>query len=551
MNMDTIISQGRIVDGTGNQSFVGDIGLVAGKIAAIAPKLEAEASRFIDASGLVVSPGFIDTHSHCDSTALVWPHLPNLVTQGTTTATCGNCGFSASPDASTWIDHTSRSFLALAAFWTNAYPSDGSWQWKTHREYVAAVNDRGTAVDLVPYIGHGTLRWQVGARDPVPATPEQLERMKALLRGALEDGAFGATAGLSYEPNRHASYDELVALARVCGENGRLYQLHPPYAGNAAGGRYAVSLARDAGVKMCIAHYQAMPRFWGEESEMLPVIDQARGEGLDVSFNVMPDNRFVFDVNGYRGIFFWIANAHGGRQWTVDEFSRGLADPDFRRALVELVKPLADLPYDIFPDFIELIPTAELARTGNPDLDGRVIGDVARELGVDPEEFGYDLIFGQTDLVPEGEAPVLVAPCAGSQEYLDEASSHEFGMPCTDLTPNELVDGGKSSPFLVGYNCMPQYLRDCRRRGVRLEEVVRHMTSLPASALNLSDRGILREGLKADVVIFDDGRFSPQATYEDVLAPASGLEWVFVGGEPVLEEGTQNGELPGRMISAA
>lgn len=549
MDVDTIIRKGRIVDGTGNPCFVGDVAMAGGKIAAVASTIQATAARVIDATGLVVSPGFVDTHTHCDTTALVWPQQRNHVTQGTTTATSGQCGMSAGPDSHTFFDYiTTVCAYGTSLFWSNALPLEESWTCQ--REYAAAVNRGGTAIDIAPYVGHGTLRWQVGARGPQPASQAQLDEMKRLLRWALEDGAVGATAGLSYDPNRYASYEEVLALARICGEYGRVYQIHAPYCANAAAARYSVRLARDARVKLSIAHYQALPSYWHEAEEMLSIVGQAREEGLDVTFNVMQDPHLVYDADGWKQIFLWVANTYGGCSWTAEGFTRDVVDPEFRRGLAGLMKQHIGKVADILPEYLELLPTAKLARTGTPELEGRTITDLARELKVDPEEFTYALICGQSGLVSLGRSPILSLSFAGNDDYIGEATLHDAGMPSTDVTPNESAPGlAEMTPWPVGYNTMPKFFRESRSRGAALEETVRHMTSLPASTMNLFDRGILREGLRGDVAIFDEAEFSPQATYENLTAPAAGVEWVFVAGTPIVEHGAQNGNMPGRMIS--
>ena len=549
MDVDTLIRDGRIVDGTGNPSFLGDIALAAGKIAAVAPRIQADAARVIDAAGLVVSPGFVDTHTHCDTTAFVWPEQRNLATQGTTTATSGQCGISAGPDSRTFFEYlTTICPYGATVFWNNVLPVEEHWE--SQREYAAAVNRRGTAIDIAPSIGHGTLRLHVGARGPEPASPAQLEEMKTLLRAALEEGAVGATAGMSYDPNRFASYEEVLALAAICAEYGRAYQFHAPYCANADAARYSVRLARDSKVRLSIAHFQAPPKYRHEAEEMLAIVSQARNEGVDITFNVMQDSHMVYSAKGWKSIFLWVANTYGGRSWTAEGFDRDVTDPEFRRGLAGLMKRNIGQVADILPGYLEWLPSARLVRTGTDTLEGWAIGALAKERGAEPEEFTYSLICGQSGLVPEGQDPILSLSFAGTEEFIGEATLHEAGMPSTDLNANESVPGlAEMTPWPGAYNTMPKFFRESRRRGTGLEETVRHMTSLPASSANLFDRGILREGLKADLAIFDDADFAPLASYENLTAPAAGVKWVFVTGTPIIEEGVQNGNLPGRMIS--
>ncbi len=549
MDADVLIRNGKIVDGTGNPAFVGDVAFARGKIAAVGPRLEVEASRIVDATGLVVSPGFVDPHTHCDVTAFVWPEQRNLATQGTTTATSGQCGISAAPDSRTFWEYI-RTICPYSAtvFWGNVIPEDR--QWESQAEYAAAVNRTGVAIDIVPSIGHGNLRLSVGARGPEPATPEQLEEMKRLLRQGLDDGAAGATAGMSYDPNRYASYEEVLALARICAEYGRVYQFHAPYCANAEAARYSVRLVRDSGVRLSIAHFQAPPQFADEAEAMLAIVEQARAEGVDISFNVMQDPHMVYSAAGWKSIFQWIANTYGGQTWTPEGFERDSADPAFRRRLARIVKEHIGQAADILPGYVRWLPKATLLRTGSADIDGWTVADLAREHGADPEEFAFDVICGRSGLVPEGQDPILSLEFAGTEAFIEEATLHEAGMPCTDLNTNESLPGlADMTPWPGAYNTMPAFFRASLRRGAGTEETVRHMTSLPAASMNLFDRGILRPGLKADVVVFDEAAFAPRATYEDLTAPAAGLSWSFVSGVPIVEQGLQNGESPGRMVS--
>lgn len=549
MDCDVLIRNGKIVDGTGNPAFVGDVALSGARIAAIGKNLEAGAARVVDATGLVVGPGFIDPHTHCDVTAFVWPEQRNLATQGTTTATSGQCGISAAPDSRTFWEYIQTICpYSATVFWGNVIPTEEHWE--SQAEYAAAVNRGGAAIDIVPSIGHGNLRLRVGARGPRPATPDQLEEMKRLLRAGLEDGAAGATAGMSYDPNRYASYEEVLALARICADYGRVYQFHAPYCANADAARYSVRLARDSGVRLSIAHFQAPPKWWDEAEEMLAIVEQARAEGVDISFNVMQDPRMVYSAAGWRSIFFWIAGTYGGRSWTPESFARDVADPAFRKGLARLMKDYIGQAADILPGYLERLPQATLLRTGSPDLEGWLVADLAREHGEDPEEFVFSLICGQTGLVPAGCDPIFSLQFAGNEGFIGEATLHEAGMPCTDLNTNESLPGlADATPWPGAYNTMPTFFRESRKRGTRLEETVRHMTSLPAASMNLNDRGILRTGLKADVTVFDEEAFAPRATYEDLTAPAAGLHWSFVSGVPIVEERVQNGNLPGRMVS--
>jgi N-acyl-D-amino-acid deacylase len=548
--LDTIIHNVKIVDGSGAPAFVGDIGIEGEKIAAVGGKIAAPSALEIDGTGLVASPGFIDSHNHQDVTAIVWPQQRNLVTQGITTSVSGQCGFSAAPDSRTFYDYlTTRCTYGLTLFWNNLFPLQASWD--SQREYAAVVNAKGVAVDIAPHVGHAMLRWRVGARGPEPLTPDQLTEMKHLLARALEDGAFGLSSALSYDPNKYATYDELLELTKVCAEYGRVYQIHTLLGGSAEGGHLAAKLAKEAKVKTSIAHYQScMPSEWVRNGEMLLIINAAREEGTDISFNVIPDPKFCFTADSWKSYFLWIANLYAGKTWSVEEYDREIKKEPFRRALARLIEKHIDGPTDTMREYLHVLPTAKLVGSGNPESENRTIADLARERGVDGHDLAFDIICGVSEHVAEGHSPILdvihVDPA-----YTDQAIIHEVGMPGTDITPNESApETLASTPWPGGYTTMPFFFGRSRALGSSLEETVRHMTSLPASCLNLTDRGLLRPGLKADIVVFDEHQFAPRATYDDLCAPAAGVHWVFVSGVPTLARGAQTDNLPGRMLEA-
>jgi N-acyl-D-amino-acid deacylase len=374
--------------------------------------------------------------------------------------------------------------------------------------------------------------------------------MKSLLRAALEEGAVGATAGMSYDPNRFASYEEVLALAAICAEYGRAYQFHAPYCPNADAARYSLRLARDSKVRLSIAHFQAPPKYRHEAEEMLAIVSRARDEGVDITFNVMQDSHMVYSAKGWKSIFLWVANTYGGRSWTAEGFDRGRDGP----RVPQRSGGAHEAEYRAGGRYPSGLSGMASECESGPHGHGRARGVDDRrprhEHGAEPEEFAYSLICGQSGLVPEGQDPILSLSFAGTEEFIGEATLHEAGMPSTDLNANESVPGlAEMTPWRGAYNTMPKFFRESRRRGTGLEETVRHMTSLAASSANLFDRGLLREGLKADLAIFDGADFAPLATYANLTVPAAGMKWVFVSGTPIIEEGAQNGNLPGRMIS--
>lgn len=549
--MDTIIKNAKVVDGTGRPSFRGDIGIAGDKIVGVGGRIEAEGARVIDATDLVASPGFVDPHNHLDTSCVIWPVQTNFVTQGVTTAASGQCGYSAAPDSETYSDSVKTKCILAMAFAADKLPLEESWA--SQSEYAAIVNAKGVAIDVVPNVGHSMLRWRVGLRGENDiATDAHIEEMKRLLRLNLEEGAMGFTTGMDYDPNKYASYEECLALSRVCAEFGRPVQAHIPYAGCAPGGRWAVSLAKESQAKWIIAHYgSCMPSVWKDHEEMLAIVDEALRDGVDISFNVMMDTHYVFKASGWKGLIQWIAYIYAGKTWQPEEFEENCRNRSFRRGLRELLEHYGKLPNDIIPEYVSLLPRAALVQSGNPEIEGRPLEEVARERNLDRVDLVYDVICGQSDLVEQGKDPILDVVVL-DEEFNVDATNHEVGMPCTDLVVNE-TSGPEmiaTTPWPGGYNTMPLYFRRTRERGIRTEEAVRHMTSIPAASLDLYDRGVLAKGMKADVVLFDEERFAPMATYDNVIAPAAGVEWVLLSGVPTLEKGVQTKNLPGRMLSA-
>ncbi|MEL7563336.1 MAG: amidohydrolase family protein [Dehalobacterium sp.] len=544
--MDVLIRNAKIIDGTGNPYFWGDVGLENGKIAAIG-KIEADAELTIDAKGLAVAPGFIDIHTHADVMAFHKREMKNWVTQGVTTATLGHCSYSPFPDSETFFALAATHPASSTCWYSNKWPF--MEKWSCYSEYLQLVNEKGMAIDLAPFIGHGSIRWKLGLQDKALPSQEQLEAMKSMVRKGMSEGAVGLSFGSDYPPSMFGEENEIIELTRVVGEYDGIIAWHLPSMATVSSVQLAVRIARTTGVPVHIPHLNPYPNKLGTMSEMLDTIDSARREGLDITFDVMQFPNVPFCPETMAGIVHMVANLYGGLNESWETFAQHMQDAEFRHRIAGIVIK-DEATDDIFLEVVRSFTKAVLMLTGNPKIEDRTVAEIANELGADAKTLTIDLIFGFSELIPKGQHFMFVPTVFGSEESIAAASSHPAGMAGSDLTVN-ITDQNTimATPNPHGYSTMPKFFRNLVDRGMRIEEAVRKMTSFPARTLRLQDRGLLQEGMRADIVIFDPEQYAPGATVINPVVPAKGIYHVIVNGVPVLLDSVATGNRPGRIIN--
>lgn len=527
---DLLIRGGRVIDGTGSPWYRADVAVRDGRIAAIGRLPGAHARREIDARGMVVAPGFIDMLGQSELTILVDPRLPSKIYQGITTEATGE-GTSPAP-----LDS------AMVAEDRALYEHYGiTPDWRTLAEYFARLERRGIGINLASYVGATSVRERVLGREDRAPTPAELRRMEALVARAMEAGALGVSTALEYAPAPYASTEELVALARVAARYGGLYATHMRSEGDdeMAALDETFRIGREAGLPIEIWHLKvAGVHNWGGMPRVVARIDSARNAGLDVEADTYAYTAWANSLSAF--VPPW---AHdGGTDSLLARLRRPATRDSIRRDMTDPSTPWDDEWLEI-PDPHAVLVTSVL----DPDLrdlQGLRLDAIADRWGEDP----IDAIF---DLLLKDRAATGVAVFAMSEGDVRDALAQPWVSVDTDyegLATSGVLGG--EHPHPRAYATFPRILRKyVREEGLfSLEEAVRKFSALPAQRLGLTDRGVLREGLWADIVVFDPDTIRDVATFEDPNRLSEGMRWVLVNGVPVIADGAMTGATPGKVL---
>jgi dihydroorotase/N-acyl-D-amino-acid deacylase len=530
---DLIIRNGHIIDGTGSPWYSGDIGIRNGRIAAIGFLGAAQAKRTIDAHGMVVAPGFIDMLGQSELTILVNPHLPSKIFQGITTEITGEGG-SAAPlnDAIIQADKLGYDHLKLTP------------DWRTLRQYFTRLEKQGMGINLATYVGATQVRRMVLGDDKVQPTPAQLEQMKALVRDAMRDGAVGVSTSLQYAPAPYASTEELIALAAEASKFGGIYATHMRSEGSAiiAAIDEAVRIGREAHIPVEIWHLKAAGKpQWGWMPRIVAQIEKARASGVDVGANTYAYPAWFNTFSAF--IPPW---AHDGGDAKMIE---RLKDPAMRARIRKEMETLSD---DWDNEWQEIAGPESIivSVVQNPQLlplQGKTIAEIARLWNKDP----FDTIF---DLLIQDNAYTYVAVFGMSEPDVALALQQPWVSVDNDsqgTAPDGLL--GQEHPHPRAYGTFPRILRKYVREEMKLhlEDAIRKFSALPAERMRLADRGVLKAGMWADVVVFDPATITDRATFENPNQLSVGMEYVLVNGVPVIDGGKPTNALPGKVIRGA
>jgi N-acyl-D-amino-acid deacylase len=494
---DLVVRGGRVVDGTDSPWFVADVGIKGDTVVAVAPRLEAGNARVIEAQGLVVSPGFIDVHSHAEARAdgqdiIGNPAAENNVRQGVTTVF-------ASPDGG------------------------GSVRVAEYLEHVAAAKP---AINVGTFIGHGSVRGAVIGQANRPATAEELERMRQLVRTGMREGAFGLSTGLFYVPGNYAPLEEVIELAKVAGEYGGIHQSHmrDEAAHVLDSVRDTIAIGEQGGLPTQVTHHKIIGKGnWGKSVETLKLIDEARARGVDATLDQYPYTASSTSIQG--GLVPQWAQ-EGGRDRMLerlrDETSR-------RRILNEISKSIETDRGGGDPANVVLAACPWDSRLAGKSL-ADVLRDRKRPVAIDQ---AADLVL---EIVDKGGCSAVYH--AISEDDLVRIMRHPATMIASDASPG-IPTFGKDVPHPRAYGTFARVLGVyVRQKGVlTLEDAIRKMSSFPARRMGLADRGILRPGLKADVVVFNPATIIDRATFERPHQYAEGVTAVIVNGKVTLIDG--------------
>ncbi|WP_304327810.1 amidohydrolase family protein [Candidatus Culexarchaeum yellowstonense] len=533
---------GIIVDGSGNPWFKANIAIEDGRISAISRHEYFNAERVIDASGLIVAPGFIDIHSHSDVTLLVDPLAESKVMQGVTLEVVGNCGSSAAPVVGDFA--VKRMRRRLAEYNLNL-------EWSSVGEYLSFMERRGVSVNVAMLVGHGQIRSCVMGFEAREPTLSELEEMKLLLRDSLEDGAFGMSSGLVYAPGRFAKTDELVELCRVVAEYNGLYATH--IRGERETIIEAVSealyIAEKSGVRLQLSHHPPKIGAYGKSVETLKMIEDARGKGLDVACDFHPYTAGSTSLSAL--LPAWAQE--GGFEKIIERLKDPVTRVKIREDMIREPIPGPGPCGLVKRGLWNMIFLSEC--NVNKDLIGKSFDEIARLRGKDPFEAYFDI------LLEENLSGSIIGFYYDENDIRNVAVS-PYSMVGSDgyaLAPRGVLvrEGGHPRSYSTFPMVIRKYVRGESRsellydRGdkiMSLETAIMKMTSLPASRLNIHDRGLIRVGFQADICIFDYNRISDLSTYYNPQVFPVGVEYVIVNGVIVVDRGRHTGAKPGKVL---
>jgi N-acyl-D-amino-acid deacylase len=527
---DIVITNGHIIDGTGSPWYSGQIGILHGRIAAIGNLERAPRTRTIDARGQVVAPGFIDMLGQSEMTILVDPRLPSKIFQGITTEVTGEGG-SAAPLNAQMIaaDQSGYDHLKITPDWT------------TFREYFARIEKQGMGINLASYVGATSVRRMILGDADIQPTQAQLARMQSLVEQAMRDGAVGLSTALQYAPAPYAQTDELIALAFTAGRSGGIYATHMRSEGDAepAAIDEAIRIGREGHIPVEIWHLKAAGKNnWGKMPQIVAQIQAARDAGVDISANTYAYPAWFNTFSAF--IPPW---AHDGGDAKLVE---RLKDPATRaRIRKDMLDPKGDWdnewqeissPDDIL---IAVVQSPELV-----PLQGKRLSDVAAL-------WHEDAIDALCDILIKDKAFTEVAVFGMSEPDIVLALRQPWVSLDNDsqgTSPEGLL--AAEHPHPRAYGTFPRILRKYVREehALTLEDAIRKFTALPAQRMSFTDRGVLKTGIAADIVIFDPATIRDLATFEQPNQLSQGMQFVLVNGVPVISDGKMTNALPGKVL---
>ena len=516
--LDLLITNGLVIDGTASPGFHAAVGVQGDTVSIHRGDVsDLEAARTIDAAGRVVCPGFIDLHSHAGLTMLGEPHHDPKVRQGVTTELVGIDGISHAPFKTQeelhryiWLDSGLNGYPPM--------PAD----WLTVADFIGKF-DGSVAINVAYILGNSPVRiWGVGWNDR-PATPDEMANMKSVVREAMEEGAWGLSTGLDYPPGAYADTDELVALSEVSASMGGFYHTHTRASllstGLLAPWEEALEIGRRSGIPIHLTHYRQSAQGVGSHLDYLGLVEDARASGMDVTFDC-----YTYPYSGTTitiGLPFWAKD--GG----PERLMAALRDPGDR---ARMAKELA-------PNRLENNWLTNFTQPQNAKYDGRLLTDIAEMRSQDPAEALFDLLL-------EENLGISTVGLGTNAHTLHAFVSHPAGMIASDA----ILFGEYPNPRT--YGCFPIVLAEFVRaeKHLRLPEAIRKMTSFPAQRLGLPDRGILRDGFRADIVVFNPDTVKTHARHGDPKHYPIGIDYVIVNGQVVIDDGQNTGALPGRGL---
>ena len=524
-DLDLLIAGGLVYDGTGGPPVRADVGISGGAIRLVGRIRRSRAAAVIEAGGLAVSPGFIDVHDHTDTGLLVNPKAESAIRQGVTTLVSGQCGGSPFPLTEEEAEDMRRRFA-------EEYGLEADW--RDIRGFLARLERSGSAVNYSTFVGHGTVRAAAMGYGDRAATPEELEKMKALVAEAMAGGALGLSSGLEYTPGSFASTEELIELSRVAAAAGGVYATHMRDEEDNVleAVTEAFRIAREAPVRLQISHLKiGFAQNWPKIDALMDMLAKAKAEGLDFHCDRYP---YIAGATSLSTLFpVWARE--GGTQGFIARLKDPALDARIRAHIAAQEKGYGSW---------DRILISEVGSDKNRAIEGMSVLEAATKAGKAAYDFMRDLIVDESDRVG-------MVSFYGHEDVLKRILAHPLvgiGADGGAVAPYGPLSKGKPHPRFYGTfpRALGKYVRE--EKLVPLEEMIRKMTAMPAAHMGFVRRGQLKTGWAADICVFDPARVIDKATFKEPAVYPEGIRKVIVNGQLVVDDGAHTGRLPGKML---
>lgn len=525
--LDLLIKNARIIDGTGAPAYVGAVGVKGGKL--VMANGSEDATQVIEAAGRCLVPGFIDSHSHTD--LLIGSNDSHIfkTNQGITTEVVGQCGLSVAP-----IDPKSLTEVQERLTSGTTFFHDDMVNWTTFARYLEYADTLPKTTNIKSYVGHSTLRIAAMGIENRPATARELDKMKGMLREAMQAGAAGLSTGLIYTPSCYATEEEIVELAKVAAEYNGIYASHMRDESNhvVEAVKETINVGRLSGAGVCISHHKMLGKEnWGRQKETLRLINEANDEGISVICDQYPYTRNMTSLNACMPPWYF-SEGHAA-------VTERLKDKAFRAKMrADIEDP--NTPYDNY--FLNAggfdgiyVYSAE----NTPLAEGLFIGDYARRYGIDP----WDALF---DICADSNYSAGAVFSSMCDEDVCEIIQSPYCIVGTDGFTRTLTEKGHPRTTATFPRAINYFVKE--KKILTIEEMIRKMTGLSANYLRIKNKGIIKDGYDADLVLFDYNSLQDTATYDNSNSLTEGIDYVIVGGEIVYHDKKLTGNYPGKML---
>ncbi|HWR07040.1 D-aminoacylase [Sporomusa sp.] len=525
--MRTIIKNGLVVDGTGQKGFAAAIAIEGQRITAIGEIAGQAGDKIIDAAGLVIAPGFIDTHSHSDLKVLVNPYIEPKIRQGVTTEVLGQDGISMAPLPLEYISPWRKNLAGL-----DGDSDDIDWTYETTDGYLAMLEKQGIGLNESYLVPHGNIRMEAIGLSNCQPNAAEVQKMCDITRREMAAGAYGLSTGLIYMPCAYSETQEIIELCKVVAEYDGVFVVHQRSEADTILSSMAeiIEVGRQSGVKVHFSHFKVCgKKNWQYIDKVLQLLEQAQAEGIRISFDQYP----YVAGSTMLGVILppWV---HDGG---TDKLLERLQDPELRRRMIYDIEH--GLPgWDNFVDFagLDQIFVTSVKTSANEDLIGKNLLEIGQVRGKDPYQAVFDLLY-------EEENAVGMVDFYGQEEHIIRFLTRPEQNVCTDG-----LLAGKPHPRVFGSfpRVLGKYVRE--EQALPLEAAIAKMTAKPAAVFGFKERGLLKAGFYADIVVFNPATVNDQGTYVDPVQYPVGIEHVLINGQHVLAYGQYNKILAGKVL---